>query len=495
MRVFRTTYKGRDGKEHKAPRFYVELRGPDGRMRRLAAYEDRSASKELGNKLRRLAELKEVSELPSGDLLEWVRNLESRLRKKLLRLGFLDPMREAGSTAVNDLLEDFTAALRARGCTEKWVKLVSNRVRATLQGSGIQTLSSLNAAAVERHLHEMRREKEGNPEPESGEKVKRKPGRPVRTSISTRESNHRLQACREFARWAVERGLLVSDPLAILKPLNARLDPRHVRRALRPEELRLLIQRTHDGPTIRSVIGPTRAMAWRLGCEAGLRIGEIVSLRVGDLDLDAPSGPILTIRASVSKNRREARLPLHAALARDLAPYTLSKLPTASLLGLPTSFRHSATIWLEKDIIAAGLKYTDESGRVADVHSLRSAFITHLVRSGANVKAVQILARHASPMETVGIYTRLSASDEREAIDSMPSMAPGGDELKEAKATGTDGSNDSPSHSPLSVAGRPQGGAGTCPGVPNGGTDSAVSGAQGGAEWRGRRDSNPQPPA
>src|SRR5258705_121674 len=68
---------------------------------------------------------------------------------------------------------------------------------------------------------------------------------------SAREANHRLQACKEFTRWAVASGLLSVDPLARLRPLNARLDPRHVRRALRYEELRALVQAAHDGPEFR----------------------------------------------------------------------------------------------------------------------------------------------------------------------------------------------------------------------------------------------------
>ncbi|MBK7642809.1 MAG: site-specific integrase [Planctomycetes bacterium] len=218
----------------------------------------------------------------------------------------------------------------------------------------------------------------------------------------------------------------LQNPFENLEPLNASIDPKHVRRALGPEDLRKLVLAAHNGPALRRVTGPVRALAWRLGCEAGLRISEICGLQAGDLDLDAPSGPMLTVRASVSKNRKEARLPLHGVLAHDLAPYTRGKLPTASLLGLPASFRHRATFWIERDLAAAGLEYEDASGHVADVHSLRSAFITNLVRSGANVKAVQLLARHASPTETLGIYTRLVATEERDAISRLQVVSPSG---------------------------------------------------------------------
>lgn len=82
--------------------------------------------------------------------------------------------------------------------------------------------------------------------------------------ISARESNHRLQACRGFVRWAMQLGLLNRDPLISLTPVNARIAPVLVRRALRFEELRTLVQTAHDGPEYRGVSGPVRALVWRL---------------------------------------------------------------------------------------------------------------------------------------------------------------------------------------------------------------------------------------
>jgi len=68
--------------------------------------------------------------------------------------------------------------------------------------------------------------------------------------MSARESNHRVQACREVVRWAVGKGLLERDPLGTIPLVNAKLDLRHERRALGQEEIRKvvtgLIQRRDD---------------------------------------------------------------------------------------------------------------------------------------------------------------------------------------------------------------------------------------------------------
>ena len=72
---------------------------------------------------------------------------------------------------------------------------------------------------------------------------------------------------------------------------------------------------------------------------------------------------------------------------------------------------------------------------VADVHALRSFFVTQLVRSGANPRLVMNLARHSSSNMTIGIYTRLRGDEERAAVESLPALV----DEPAAKATGTDG--------------------------------------------------------
>lgn len=486
MRVFKPKYRNRQNALRPTRAWYVQL-SVRGKVHRIPGFTDKGATAALGKKLERLAELRASGSAPDPELLRWIESLELSNQKRLLKMGLLEPRRLAGARGIDDLLDEWLGALRARGRTEKWIDLVVQRARITLTGCGFAHLTDLDAAAIERRLHALR---EGAVPPP---KRRGSRGRPPRSSISIRESNHRLQACKEFTRWAAEQGLLQRDPLAILKPLNARLDPRHVRRALRPEELRRLVTAAEGGPTIRGVTGQVRALAWRLGCEAGLRIGEVFALQVGDVDLDADGGPTLTIRAAVSKNRTEARLPLHPALARDLAPFVRAKFPTASVLELPPPFKHMAPFWLKHDLKAAGIPYEDDAGRKADVHSLRSSFITALVRSGANVKAVQRLARHASPVETVGIYTRLDPEDERDALLGLASVASG--EGDEQRATGTDGGAVLPTCLPKHAASQ-------CDQARLGATtnripapERAVSEGSGGKEWRGRRDLNPQPPA
>jgi len=56
---------------------------------------------------------------------------------------------------------------------------------------------------------------------------------------------------------------------------------------------------------------------------------------------------------------------------------------------------------------------------VADFHALRHTYISRLVASGANIKVAQELARHSSPMLTLGRYAHVQLVDQTRALDAL----------------------------------------------------------------------------
>ncbi len=57
------------------------------------------------------------------------------------------------------------------------------------------------------------------------------------------------------------------------------------------------------------MVGPERALLYRVAAETGLRAGELRSLTARSFAL-AGDAPTVTVAAAYSKNRREAVLPL-----------------------------------------------------------------------------------------------------------------------------------------------------------------------------------------
>src|SRR5271166_5939336 len=92
------------------------------------------------------------------------------------------------------------------------------------------------------------------------------------------------------------------------------------------------------------------------------------------------------------------------------------------------------------DLKAAGIAPETDSG-VVDFHALRGTYITHLVNSGASVKTCQTLARHSTPVLTIGVYAKTSLHDLTGAVEALPDLTPSepASEREYMQATGTDG--------------------------------------------------------
>jgi integrase len=80
------------------------------------------------------------------------------------------------------------------------------------------------------------------------------------------------------------------------------------------------------------------------------------------------------------------------------------------------------------------LAYRDGGDRVADFHALWHTYVSRLVKSGANIKVAQELARHSMPTLTLGVYAHATLLDQRKALDALPAIATGGQGRRAASA-------------------------------------------------------------
>jgi integrase len=146
----------------------------------------------------------------------------------------------------------------------------------------------------------------------------------------------------------------------------------------------------------------------------GLRWGEVVGLRVGDLDL-------LRKRATVSENAVQAGGQMHVGtpkahkqrsvpLCEFLVPLLSSQCEGKQrghlLFGGGDHLRrpHAVSGWFAKAVTGAGVP------RVTP-HDLRHTAASLAVSAGANVKAVQRMLGHASAAMTLDIYADLFDDD------------------------------------------------------------------------------------
>jgi site-specific recombinase XerD len=127
---------------------------------------------------------------------------------------------------------------------------------------------------------------------------------------------------------------------------------------------------------------------------AGLRVGEVCKLHRSDID---PKRMVVTIRDA--KRGRERHVMLSPRLLEAIRLYLRIDKPKEPYLfpsrvtGMPIS-RDAVSRTLARAVARARL------GKRVTPHSLRHAFATHLLESGADLRTVQVLLGHASIRST-----------------------------------------------------------------------------------------------
>ncbi len=310
-----------------------------------------------------------------------------------VRAGINDPKaqarREAELRAVADHVEDYRRSLIAKGDTAKHADHTAGVLRRLLADAGADRLSGLAPDRIQEALGRLRAVK------------------------SARTCNHALGAVKAFAAWLHDAGRLAEVPRGLRKlgKYNEEADRKRVRRALTPEQLERLIAAAESGPRFVRLEGPDRAMLYRLAAGIGFRANELRTLTPEAFRVDGDD-PSVVVRAAYAKNGREAVQPIRRELADRLRPWLAGKAPGVPVLAVP----EKTAEMLRGDLLLAGIPYETNEG-TADFHSIRSAFITAMIRSGADPATVQKLARHSTVVLTLERYTKTGRADLRKALE------------------------------------------------------------------------------
>jgi len=172
------------------------------------------------------------------------------------------------------------------------------------------------------------------------------------------------------------------------------------------------------------------------------------------------------MQAAYSKHRRRDVQPIRRDLADLLGPWLETKpqgrpvfesMPDKTAKMMRKDLAEAKTKWVmevkspetqKARLDSSFLAYRDSGGRVADFHALRHTYVSRLVRSGANVKVAQTLARHSTPTLTLGRYAHVEILDQTKALAALPSIDPVPAQREAARATGTDGAAPPPDDRP-----------------------------------------------
>ena len=107
MRVFRTSYRDKNGQKKIAAKWYIELRDHLQTVRRFPAFTDKRQSEALGRQIERLVACKVSGEQPDAQLSRWLENIPEKLLNNFARIGLLEPQRAAGGKPLREHLQDY----------------------------------------------------------------------------------------------------------------------------------------------------------------------------------------------------------------------------------------------------------------------------------------------------------------------------------------------------------------------------------------------------
>jgi len=219
----------------------------------------------------------------------------------------------------------------------------------------------------------------------------------------------RLACLRALFHWAERQGQIAASPFRTAE-ICIRL-PKRLPRCLTAGELRILFRSRKSAP-------PAIALAILLLFTTGMRVAELCSLRISDIDLDRR-----TLRIRGKGDRERQVFLVSSEVVAELKGYLRDRhrkgMPPEARLLSPTGEVPTT------DRIRRGLrKIADAAGLTRRItpHMLRHSAATSLLDAGIDIRFVQRLLGHRS-ISTTEIYTHVSDERLKQAVSKANVLA------------------------------------------------------------------------
>ena len=218
----------------------------------------------------------------------------------------------------------------------------------------------------------------------------------------------KLATLRSFYKFLVRRSYVTNNPVA---PIRTPKQDKRLPKCMDVEA----IDRLLANPDTTTLLGARdRAMLETL-YSTGLRVSELVSLNVSDVDMTAS---VLRVRG---KGKKQRVIPLGPGAVKAIIHCLDMRRndPRGATFDQEALFVNKHGQRLSTRSVRRKLdKYLLEAGLDLSIspHTLRHSFATHMLRRGADLRSVQEMLGHQS-LSTTQIYTHLSGETVKENYD------------------------------------------------------------------------------
>lgn len=220
-----------------------------------------------------------------------------------------------------------------------------------------------------------------------------------RRGMARRSQARILSSLRGFFKYLLRERHLLSDPTEDLEgPKPHRILPV----ILSVDEMERLL----ETPDVTTPLGMRDATMLHTMYAAGLRVSELVTLQLKDLDLEAG------FVAVMGKGDKRRLVPIGEWATSMIASYIQLVRPGWSRPQEPALFlttrrapmtRQAFWLIVKKYAVAAGIS------KKISPHKLRHSFASHLLERGADLRSVQAMLGHVD-ISTTQIYTHVSSA-------------------------------------------------------------------------------------
>jgi len=226
-----------------------------------------------------------------------------------------------------------------------------------------------------------------------------------RLKLESRTVARQLVTLRNFFRFAQIQDLIPEDPSINLESPKIR---RHLPGYLRLEEVEKLLEQPDSGTPMGL---RDRAMLEVL-YSTGLRVSELIGLRVTDLD-----SKVGCVRC-IGKGDKERIIPLTDELVVILEKYLKTRPDVSSNNLFISRLGEQLCARSVYGLVKKYLKATGIKKNKMAVHSLRHTFGTSLMNNGVNIVVIQELLGHKK-LETTRRYLHINSADLRKGVDTL----------------------------------------------------------------------------
>jgi site-specific recombinase XerD len=193
----------------------------------------------------------------------------------------------------------------------------------------------------------------------------------------------------------------------LAKPLSTIHEPRKARVILSPDEVLGFLE---------AAPGLKYKAAFSVAYGAGLRVSEVATLKVCDIDSKR-----MLLRVEQGKGRKDRYAMLSPQLLELLRDWYRVARPQGWLFPGQNPVNPMTTRQLTRACHAAA-EMAEIKKRVTP-HTLRHSFATHLLEQNIDIRVIQVLLGHAK-LETTAIYTHVATNTIRKVMSPLDRLTP-----------------------------------------------------------------------